>query len=586
MNFAAPQALLLLLVVLAVGGQIWLTFRWKGRMLKLFAQDATIPSLTGSVSRFRRSGKAALTVIALAAAVFALARPYVGEKPQPARATPSDLLVLLDVSLSMAAQDVQPSRFALAQQEIFGLLDRLNGGRIGLVVFGGSAALRFPLTFDYDAARVLARAVEIDSAPSPGTALAEGVRTAVTGLRQSEAPVRAILLLSDGEDFGGPLEEVLQQVAEAGIPVHVVGMGTPQGSTIPVKDSSGAGATFKRDRSGQMVITRLNEPALQHLAASTNGSYQRATPQARELQDILEKLVRQENQSIEELAAAPANDLTPYFALLTFLLLVMELLIPERRGGRALPAVLLVLLPLSLLTTPACVRENDEAFELNQLGSQRYHQAQYGEALEAFRQAQVKRPDLAELNFNAGDALYKTQEFQRAVRETQRALSDQQGGLRADAYFNMGNAYFQLERFQDAFEEYKRALREAPQDLDAKINLELALRRLTEQGQSQGNQGDRSEQQQGGQDQQKPEDQQQGQGQRNADDQEAAQPGDPSQDPPQDLKRALENAGQELTIEEVLRILDALRERERRLQTEYHERAPRGGATSRPEKDW
>lgn len=584
MNFAAPQALLLLLLVFAVGGQIWLSFRWKGRMLKLFVQGATLPSLTGSVSRFRQSGKAALTVLALAAAVFALARPYVGEKPQPARATPSDLLVLLDVSLSMAAQDVQPSRLALAQQEIFGLLDRLNGGRVGLVVFGGSAALRFPLTFDYDAARVLTRAVEIDSAPSPGTALAEGVRTAVNGLRQSEAPVRAILLLSDGEDYGGPLEEILHEVAEAGISVHVVGLGTPQGSTIPVADLPGTGATFKRDRSGQLVVTRLNEPVLQHLAASTNGSYQRATPEARELQGIFERLLRQENQSIEELAAAPTNDLTPYFALLAFLLLVVELLIPERRGGRALPAVLLVLLPLSLLTTPACVRENDEAYELNLLGSQRYHQAQYGEALEAFRQAQVKRPDLPELNLNAGGALYKTQEFQRAVRETQRALADLQGGLRANAYFNMGDAYFQLERFQDAFEEYKRALREAPQDLDAKINLELALRSLTEQGQSQGNQGDRSEQQQGEQNQQKPEDQQQGQ--RNADDQQAAQSGNSTQDPAQDLRQALKDADRELTIEEVLRILDALRERERQLQTEYNERAPQGGATSRPEKDW
>lgn len=586
MNFAAPQALLLILVVLAVGGQIWLTFRWKARTVQHFAQGAMIPSLTGSVSPFRQSGKAALTVLALGATVFALARPYVGEKPQPARATPSDLLVVLDVSLSMAAQDVPPSRLALAQQEILGLMDRLNGERIGLVVFGGSAALRFPLTFDYDAARVLLRAVDIDSAPSPGTALAEGLRSAVTGLQQSKAPVRAILLLSDGEDLAGALEEVVQQVAEAKIPIHVVGMGTPQGSTIPVTDGPGSRSTVKRDRDGQIVITRLDEPTLLRLAATTKGSYQRATPEARELQSVLEKLPHQGNESIQELAAAPANDLTPYFALLAFLLLLVELLIAERRGGHPLPAALLVLLPLSLLTTPACIRENDQAFELNRLGSQQYYQAQYSEALNTFRQAQVKRPDLPELNLNAGDALYKTQEFQRAVRETQRALDHPQGSLRANAYFNMGNAYFQLERFQDAFDEYKRALREAPQDMDAKINLELALRRLTEQKQPPESQGDTGEQQ-GAQDQQTPEEQQQrrGQTQQTPDDQKSAQNGN-SQDPAQDLKRALKDGEQNLTIEEAIKILDALRERERELETAYSARTPQGGVPSRPEKDW
>lgn len=598
MSFGEPAAFVLLLATLLGGVLVFSTFVWKARALKLFAQNGTALPLLGSLSQRRQVVKALFALGALTTLVLALARPYLGDEPKPARVSPADILVVMDVSLSMAANDMEPSRLELSKQEVDGLLDRLDGGRIGLVLFGGSAALRFPLTFDYDAARVLVRSVEVDTAPAPGTALYEGLRAAIIGLQQSKSPVKAVLLLTDGEDFGASLDDVLREATAAGITVHALGLGKPEGSSIPLANAPGGGTGVKRDRSGQVVVTKLAEATLQRIAETTNGTYQRATQDGRDLQRTFQRLGVLSEEDLSSIIEAAANDLTPYFVLAAFLLLLVELLIPERTGTRG-PAMLpaLAALPLTLLFLNACVREQDQAYDLNQLGGQLYRTSRYFEALDAFRQAQVIRPDLPELNINAGGALYKVQEYDRAVRETQRALSDVEDGLRARAHFNMGNSYFMAQRFQDALEEFKETLREDPNNLEAKINLELTLQRLlpTQEGQNDNSNQDPQRQRQeqpspNGNPEQQPDQQpqqgsqnQQGGGQRNG------IPNNTQQSPGEELRRALREAGQELSIEDTLRILDALRERERELQGSYQERSrspDSRGAPPRPEKDW
>ncbi len=598
MSFGEPAAFFLLLATLLGGVLVFSTFVWKVRTLKLFAQNGTALPLLGSLSQRRQVVKAFFALGAFTTLVLALARPYLGDEPKPARVSPADILVVMDVSLSMAANDMQPSRLELAKQEVSGLLDRLDGGRIGLVLFGGSAALRFPLTFDYEAARVLVRSVEVDTAPAPGTALNEGLRTAIGGLQQSRSPVKAVLLLTDGEDFGAPLDDVLQQATAAGITVHALGLGRPEGSNIPLANAPGGGTGVKRDRSGQVVVTKLAEATLQRIAEATNGTYQRASQDGRDLQRTFQRLGALSEEDLSSIAAASANDLTPYFVLAAFLMLLVELLIPERSGTRK-PALLpaLAALPLALLFLSACVREQDQAYDLNQLGSQLYRASRYFEALDAFRQAQVIRPDLPELNINAGGALYKVQEYDRAVRETQRALTDVEGGLRARAHFNMGNAYFMAQRFQDALEEYKETLREDPNNLEAKINLELTLQRLLPMQEAQDNDSNQNQQRQGQQQpspndnpgQQPDQQPQQGNQNQQGGGQRTGTPSNSQQTPGEELRRALREAGQELSIEETLRILDALRERERELQGPYQGRSQSPDSRrgpSRPEKDW
>lgn len=233
-------------------------------------------------------------------------------------------------------------------------------------------------------------------------------------------------------------------------------------------------------------------------------------------------------------------------------------------------------MPIMLLGFTACTFASVVAFELNEEGSKLYQEGRFTDALNRFLRAQVEQPGLPQLDFNAGAALYQTDELEWGIRETQRALNAELPDLRASAHYNMGNAYFRLDRFQDAYEEYKKTLRDNPGDVDAKVNLELALHRMRQQAQQQpGQSGDQQGNQQPGQPQL-------------GRDQSGSQQNRPGQNSPEsgeNLRRALQQAG-ELNIEEALRVLDLLREREARFQQQYNRGQDRVRPAGRPEKDW
>jgi len=585
MRFDAPLVLWLLPGVVAVALLTWRSFRWRDAALRRFATGEPLATLTTAVGRGRQRTRAVLVVAALGLLVIGAAHPYATEET---RATPprhADILLVLDVSLSMAAQDTRPSRLEAAKAQGLALIDRLQGDRIGLVVFAGTPALRFPLTHDYGAAKTLLRSVEPDSAPVPGSALAEGVRSAVRALRQSDAPLRAVYVISDGEDLAGSLAEAVGEAAAERMTVSALGVGTLQGGTIPVRGPGGTVAP-KRDRSGHVVITRLDPGPLETLAAATGGRYSPATEGGRELLSLYART--QSQLSTRDLGEdLRPSDLGTWFVLAALALLLAEMLVAERLSPRNPAAVRFAGLPLvMLLAAVSCAGEESPVFRLNEEGARLFKSGSFAAALDRFRKAQVQRPDLPQLTFNAGGALYKTQEYDRSIQENQRALDGSDSQVRSRAHFNMGNAFFQKQQFQDAVEAYKKSLKENPGDLEAKINLELTLRRLEEIRQQ-------LQQQQPGQDPQNPGQPQPGQPGQPQNGPPPGQPGQPPQDPRggqsdavQELRRALRKAGQEVDIEEALRILDALRQREQQLQDRLNREQPGRGQTQRPDKDW
>lgn len=593
MRFDALPALSLLPAVAAIAVLTWMSFRWREAALRRFAKGEPLATLTQSVGRGRQRLRAALVVTALALLVVGLARPYLDESSRSRPPRQADILLVLDVSLSMAAQDARPSRLEAAKNQAIALIDRLQGDRVGLVVFAGTPALRFPLTHDYGAAKGLLRSVEPDSAPVPGSALAAGVRSAVRALRQSDAPLRTVYVVSDGEDLGGALQEAAAEAEAAGIAVSTLGVGTLQGGTIPVRGPGGTVAP-KRDRSGQVVVTRLDPGPLGELASHTGGRYALATEGGRELLSLYSRTQSQLATRDLDDNLRP-NDLGTWFLLAGLALLLAEMIISERVTRREVPGVRFAGLPLALLLAGvSCVSEESPVFRLNEEGARLFKSGDFPAALERFRHAQVQRPDLPQLTFNAGGALYKTQEYDRSIQETQRALDGSDTQIRSRAHFNMGNAYFQKQQFQDAVESYKKSLKENPSDLEAKINLELTLRRLEairqQQQAPQGNPG------QPGQDPQNPPQPEPGQPGQPPDGNPPGEPGQPQpgQDPRaggpsdavQELRRALQDAGQEVDIEEALRILDALRQREQQFQDRLNRQQPGRGNTQRPDKDW
>ncbi|MBI4497931.1 MAG: VWA domain-containing protein [Chloroflexi bacterium] len=330
MSFGQPQWLILLLAAPIVGLLFWYYFRWKERASARFGDPTMMRHLTASTLRGRQRIKAALLVAAASLLALAAARPSLGLEEEVETRVGTDFVVALDVSLGMTATDVAPNRLAWAKREVVGLIDRLQGDRIGIVLFARTAQVHVPLTTDLEAARTLVQAVEADAAPQPGTALAEAARTALTLMDPEEERDRVLVLVSDGEDLEGGVEAAAQAAGKAGVPIFTIGVGTARGSTIPLKDAMGRPA-LKTDRSGQVVVTRLEEDTLRMLALATDGRSYLATSGQGELDRLYAEVARRGRATVTGTTVSRPRESFQVFALIAFLALAVEWLVTERR---------------------------------------------------------------------------------------------------------------------------------------------------------------------------------------------------------------------------------------------------------------
>ena len=264
-------------------------FRARTRLLGRFASREMLPVLVAGVSRPRRRLKAFLVLVALLALVASLAQPRWGFVWEEVHREGVDIVVALDVSDSMLVRDAEAggelSRLERAKREIADLLQRLEGDRIALVAFAGEAFLELPLTLDYSAAALFLEAMEPDLIPTKGTAIGDALRVSLeafdrvasVGSRQS----RAVILITDGEDHLGEAQEVAEGAAAAGVRVFAIGIGRDEGAPIPR-----AGGGFRTDRRGEIILSRLDEAALQRIALTTGGRYVRSVTGDVDLEQI------------------------------------------------------------------------------------------------------------------------------------------------------------------------------------------------------------------------------------------------------------------------------------------------------------
>lgn len=292
MRFANPEVLWLLLAFPALVLAAWVSAARKRRALRLFAggRDSLV-RFSGDISAHRRAAKMLLLQIALLTSLLAAARPQWGTLVDEVRHAGVDVVVLLDTSLSMAAEDLAPNRLDLARDQIDTLLDSLAGDRVALITFAGLPSLACPLTVDHGAVRLFLDAVEPEVVQVPGTALAEAIELGIAVFgepeAQSVARSRALVLFTDGEDHEGGLDEVLAKLKNVGVVVHAIGVGTARGAPIPVEKESQAAGRFKKDADGRLVTTRLDETVLQRLALETGGHYYAATAAGREVDELI-----------------------------------------------------------------------------------------------------------------------------------------------------------------------------------------------------------------------------------------------------------------------------------------------------------
>ncbi len=328
-RFGHIEVLYLLFLVPLLGVFLrWRKTHYGRRMREKFAAAALLLTIAPNLSFRRQTIKDLLLLAALALIIFALADPQMGTRLEEVKREGIDLVVAVDVSNSMLAKDIAPSRLEKSQHEVQTLLHLLQGDRVALVAFAGKAVIECPLTIDYGAAEIFLDVLEPNLISAPGTSLGNAIRTSLQAFDPESRAGKAMLLITDGEDHEAQVEEAVKEAKKLGVIIHTVGVGSVQGVPIPTSEEGG---DFKRDRQGNVVVTRLDETALQQISGETGGLYQRCSSSEDELKDIFSAISGLEKGELGTKKYTEYEHRYQYPLILALAALVVEFILSDRR---------------------------------------------------------------------------------------------------------------------------------------------------------------------------------------------------------------------------------------------------------------
>ena len=609
MIFESPLWLFALLTLPAIALlELWLTARDHERTSRLVARPLWARVLRRPDERWRWT-RLALALAGVLGIVLALARPQWGIVRERVEREGVDVVLLLDTSGSMATEDVPPNRFFLARQALSSLVSRLEGDRFALVAFEGDAYALAPLSLDADALGLFLDTMEPGIVPSPGTSLGTGIAKGLDLFVDKGRRNKVMVLVSDGEDLQGDIDEAVRRAKEAGVVVHTVGVGTEGGQPVPDYDRDGKRIGFKHDPSGGVVVSRLDMANLEAIARGTGGRAFRLTPTDPNLSALASAIEGMEQRSVAREYAYRRKERFQVPLAAGVIALALALLLPlpplparfrKRRDAETAAAAGLRVAACLLLTRPASAAPASEPprrggaldelllrpTRLTDQGKKQYTGGDHPQALNAFERAATARPNDPRARFNVADALYKNGKFDEAAALYRSLAADDHSPLAQPSRFNLGNTLFQKQDYKGAIQAYREALHLAPGDLDTRRNMELALRALEEQQrqqqqqqqqnqqgqQNQQRQSQQSQNQKNGQQQQQQQQQQSAQSQQNAQQKTAEQRED---------EKFRQQAG--MPKERAMQLLDALQQNEKAEQKRLllAQRAARHGG-----KDW
>ena len=573
MVFAQPLWLwALVLLPLLAAAESWITRRDRARTA-LFVARPLWPKVVSAPGARWRYPRLALLMLGTAGLVLALARPQWGIVREKVEREGVDVVLLLDTSGSMATEDVPPNRFQLAKTALLNLVQRLEGDRFALVAFEGDAYPLVPLTLDADAIGLFLDTLEPGAVPTPGTSLGAGLAKGIDAFPDKTRQNKVMVLVSDGEDLEGEVDEAVRHAKEAGVVVHTVAVGTPAGQPVPDFDARGARVGFKKDEEGQVVVSRVHPETLEAIARGTGGRMFVLTaadltlaPLAATLEGIEQRtLAREFSYRKKERFQVPLG--TGLLAL--FLALVLPLPVRLRRRNRV-PAVAAAALMAWAAPAQAQTRVTDEVLlrptRRTAEGRKLYGEGNDPKALEAFNKAAAARPSDPRTRFNLADALYKSGKLDEAKAIYEQLAVDARAPLAAPARYNLGNTLYQKQDYAGAVRAYREALHLTPNDLDTRRNLELALRALQQEQQKQKQDQDQKdkEKEQGGGGGQKQSPQQQGQGNQGAQGQQGQKQERPKTEEEKEKERFEKETG--MPKERAMQLLNALQQNEKNEQ--------------------
>jgi Ca-activated chloride channel family protein len=454
--------------------------RRRSTLLQRLVAARLQPELAGSVSLGKRRLQFALTLGALACFALALAQPRHGYTVEESKRKGRDVLFVVDTSRSMLATDVAPNRLERAKFAAQDLANALEGDRLGLIAFAGSAFLQAPLTVDYTAVFAALNELDTNVIPLGGTNIAEAIRSATLAFGKSEGESHALVLFTDGEDLDQGALDAARKAA-ATMRIFTVGVGSADGSLIPVPDENG-GTQFIKDSNGQFVKSRLDEKMLTDIAEATGGFYTRLQNGPADMKRIVDAgLGKLKEGEIDARFSHRPIERYQWPLGLGIALLALSLLINDRRNRTRGAGALALLLTLAAWTPRAALAET---------GVELYNRNHYEEARQKFDYDLKRRPNSPDLHFNKGTAQYQLGDYENAITEFSNALSSSDPQLRGKSEYNLGTTLLQraLKKENDpkrdtdlknAQQHLEEAIKESPQIAPpARKNLEIVKKEL------------------------------------------------------------------------------------------------------------
>ena len=510
-RFEAPIYLYLLVLIPLLALIRFFMVRQQKKRLRKFGDLELVRQLMPDVSRFRPMVKFYLLLAALALLIVVLARPQLGTKISHEKRTGIETIICMDISNSMLAEDVTPSRLDRAKMMVENLVDHFTNDKIGLIVFAGDAFVQLPITSDYVSAKMFLSSITPDMISTQGTDIAAAISMASHSFTQEENIGKAIIVITDGEDHEGGALEAAKEAKEKGMNTYVLGVGSPNGAPIPTGNGD-----YMKDNSGQTVMSALNEDMCRQLADAGSGAYihvENNTNAQEQLDNELDKLAKKETSST---IYSDYDEQFQAVAIIVLLLLILEVCIleiknPMLKNLSLFKTRLILLLFISLTSYLSPLTSNAQTDrQMIRQGNKQYRKGNVAEAEVSYRKAVERNERNPQANYNLGNALMGQRKDSLAITQLEKAAKLETNPLRrAQAYHNMGVICQQHRMFGEAIEAYKEALRNNPTDNETRYNLELCKRQQQDQQQDQNQQNKDNKDNQDKQDQQKQQQQQQ-----------------------------------------------------------------------------
>ena len=473
-RFEDPIYLWLLLLVPVLVLVALLGHRKRKKQLKAFGDPELLKDLMPDVSAYRPWVKLGLAVFAFALLVVMLARPQMGTKITHEKRNGIEAVIAIDVSNSMMAQDVVPSRLEKSKLLIENLVDHFTHDRIGLVVFAGDAFVQLPITTDYVSAKMFLQNIDPSLVATQGTDIAKAINLSMRSFSQQKDIGKAVIVITDGEDHEGGALEAAKAANDKGVRVFILGIGSTKGAPIPLQEGG-----YLTDRNGQTVLTALNETMCKEIAQAGKGTYIHVdnTNDAQEkLNDELAKLQRADTQAV---IYSEYGEQFQAVCIIVIILLIAEILIldiknPKLRnihlfGSKKPMAMLLLIVPTLAFA------QSDRHFI--RTGNKLYRNQNYPKAEVEYRKAMSQNGSNAHAVYNLGNALMMQQKDSAAIVQLENAGKMEANKTRkAMAYHNIGTICQRHQLYGDAIKAYEEALRNNPNDNETRYNLALCKR--------------------------------------------------------------------------------------------------------------